>query len=109
MDELDPPTDPDASDAMHAAMQNATVRTPMPDFDSAPEIQILANDDSAVRTAPAPGGGPRNAYSCDACGTRLGSKVQVRPAPGTPGRSSQRRCAENKGDGGLVSPFSWAS
>jgi hypothetical protein len=48
MDELDPPTDPDASDAMHAAMQNATVRTPMPDFDSAPEIQILANDDSAV-------------------------------------------------------------
>jgi hypothetical protein len=48
MADLDPPTDPDASDAMHAAMQNATVRTPMPDFDSAPEIQILANDDSAV-------------------------------------------------------------
>lgn len=48
MAELDPPTDPDASEAMHAAMQNATVRTPMPDFDSAPEIQILANDDSAV-------------------------------------------------------------
>jgi hypothetical protein len=48
MSELDPPTDPDASEAMHAAMQNATVRTPMPDFDSAPEIQILQNDDSAV-------------------------------------------------------------
>jgi hypothetical protein len=49
--DLDPPTDPDASAAMHAAMQNATVRTPMPDFDSAPEIQILANDDSAVARA----------------------------------------------------------
>lgn len=48
MSELDPPTDPDASAAMHAAMQNATVRTPMPDFDSAPEIQILANEDSSV-------------------------------------------------------------
>jgi hypothetical protein len=48
MDELDPPTDPDAAAAMASAMQNATVRTPMPDFDSAPEIQILPNDDSAV-------------------------------------------------------------
>ncbi|MFN0245572.1 MAG: hypothetical protein ACKV2T_01605 [Kofleriaceae bacterium] len=48
MSELDPPTDPDATDAMHAAMQNATVRTPMPDFDSAPEIQILQSEDSAV-------------------------------------------------------------
>lgn len=47
MAELDPPTDPDASEAMNAAM-NATVRTPMPEFDSAPEIQILPNDDSAV-------------------------------------------------------------
>lgn len=51
MADLDPPTDPDASEAMHAALQNATVRTPMPDFDSAPEIQILPNDDSAVARA----------------------------------------------------------
>ncbi len=48
MADLDPPTDPDASEAMHAALQNATVRTPMPDFDSAPEIQILPPDNSAV-------------------------------------------------------------
>ena len=50
MDELDPPTDPDAADAMASAMQNATVRTPMPDFDSAPEIQILPDDSAVART-----------------------------------------------------------
>lgn len=54
-DEIDPPTDPDVdSDAIFAAL-NATVRTPMVELDSAPEISIkldLEADDEpdAVRT-----------------------------------------------------------
>lgn len=48
MSAIDPPTDPDATDAMTAA-QNATVRTPMPDFDSAPEIQILPDESAVAR------------------------------------------------------------
>ena len=54
-DEIDPPTDPDVdSDAILAAV-NATVKTPMVDLDSAPEISIkldLEDDDqpAAART-----------------------------------------------------------
>lgn len=47
--ELDPPTDPDVdSGAIHMALSNATVRTPMAQLDSAPEISIkldLEDDD----------------------------------------------------------------
>lgn len=46
-DEIDPPTDPDASGAMRAAQLNATVRTPMANTDSAPEISIQLDDELA--------------------------------------------------------------
>ncbi len=74
MSELDPPTDPDASDAMHGAMQNATVRTPMPDFDSAPEIQILPSDDSAVARA-------RNKHDTEVSDGIPGSNIQPDKRP----------------------------
>ena len=51
-DEIDPPTDPDVdSGAIQMALNNATVRTPMAQLDSAPEISIkldLEDDDQPV-------------------------------------------------------------